>query len=69
MATPTLVITATLNTAPVSRQSELQVLQRLCETAIHAARSTGGNNATSGTVTEPAGVGSCTWAYTPNASL
>ena len=68
MATPTLVITATLNTAPVSRQSELQVLQYLSVMAREAARSTGGNKATSGTVNGASGVGSATWAFTPNAA-
>lgn len=69
MATPELVITATLSSAPVNRAAELEALQQLCEMAVQQARSTGGNNAQSGTVYPAFRDGSsATWAYTPNAS-
>jgi hypothetical protein len=73
VATPTLVITATLNTDPVSRDGELSMLQWLTELAVTQVRGAGGA-ATSGTVNLPANVpggtadGSATFAYTPNAA-
>jgi hypothetical protein len=67
MATPTLAITATLATAPVSRSGELQALQQLTEMAVTAARGAGGTS-TSGTVNLPAAAGSATWTYTANAA-
>jgi hypothetical protein len=68
MATPELIITATLSSAPVSRAAELEALNQICQMAIHQAVSTGGNNATSGTVYAAFGAGSATWAFTPNAA-
>jgi hypothetical protein len=67
MATPELVITATLSTAPVSRDGELQALQQLTDMAVNAARGAGGAS-TSGTVNLPAAAGTASWSYTPNAS-
>lgn len=67
MATPELVITATLNTTPVSRDGELQALQTAVEMAVQKARSAGGA-ATSGTVNLAHGDGSASWTYTPNAA-
>ena len=68
MATPTFTVTATLNSAPVSRNAELEALDQLCKMAIQQARSTGGNNAQSGTVNAGFGAGSATWAFTSNAA-
>ena len=68
MATPELIITAILSSAPVSRAAELEALQQLCDMAVQQARSTGGNNAQSGTVNAAFGAGSASWTYTPNAA-
>ena len=67
MATPELVITATLSTSPPSRDGELSMLQTLVDMAVQVARSAGGGS-TSGTVNLPAAAGSATWVFTPNAS-
>jgi hypothetical protein len=73
MATPELVITATLATSPVSQAAELSLLQFLVEMAVAHARKHGGV-LTSGTVNLPAATagasvaGTATWAYTANAS-
>jgi hypothetical protein len=68
MTTPALTITAQLNSAPVSRAAELDALDQLTRMAVHQARSTGGNNAQSGTVNAAFGARSATWVYTPTAS-
>jgi hypothetical protein len=68
MATPELQITATLSSAPVSRAAELEALDRLCKMALQQARSTGGNNAQSGTVNAAYGAGSAAWTYVPVAA-
>lgn len=68
MATPELVITATLSTSPTSRAGELQALQSLIEQAVAAARG-GGGATTSGTLSGGAiSNGSVSWTYTPNAT-
>jgi hypothetical protein len=73
MATPELVISATLATSPVSRAAELSMLNFLVEMAVQQAGSMGGGS-TSGTVNLPAATpgasaaGSATWTYTPNAA-
>jgi hypothetical protein len=68
MATPTLVITATLGSTPINRAAELQALENLCKSAVQQARSIGGNSAQSGTVHDAPGTGSATWSYTPNSA-
>jgi hypothetical protein len=68
MMTPTLTVTATLSSAPVSRTAELHALDHLCSMALQQARSTGGNHAQAGTVNAAHGAGSATWEYTPSAS-
>lgn len=67
MATPELVITATLSQNPTTRQGELQALHNLVEMAVNVARGAGGAS-TNGTVNAAAGQGSATYTYTPNAS-
>jgi hypothetical protein len=67
MATPTLAISATLNSAPVSRNGELSMLVTLVEMVTQAAGG-GAGTLTSGTVNLPAAAGSASWTYTPNAS-
>jgi hypothetical protein len=67
MTTPTLAISATLNSAPVTRDGELSLLQILVNMAVHAVGG-GTGTVTSGTVNLPAGAGSASFTYTPNAS-
>lgn len=67
MATPTLVITATLSIDPVSRAGELEALIRVTTIAAWQAGGLGGAT-TEGTVESEFGSGSATWQYTPNAS-
>ena len=67
MTTPTLAISATLNSAPATRNGELSMLLTLVEMAVQAAGS-GTGTRTSGTVNLPAGAGSASFTFTPNAA-
>jgi hypothetical protein len=77
VATPTLTVTATLNSPAINRAAELEALDQLCKMAIAQARGMGGATA-SGTVNAPGTFGSngapgtpfgsASWIYTANQS-